>query len=112
MPGYQNYDAKLYNQQQHWNQLTDQDQLEQQLKLLTQDQHQHQHQHQLALSSGTSQFFLFDSKLYGARDLIFTDSAVSFIGLDDKITFLSFLRKFLAFLSFLPFFFTLLFYNF
>jgi hypothetical protein len=54
-------------------------------------------QQQQLFSSGAYKFYLFDSKLYGSRDLMFTDSAVAFIHLDDKITFLSFLRKFFFF---------------
>jgi melanoma-associated antigen p97 len=51
------------------------------------------HQQRQLFNSGAYRFYMFESKTYGARDLVFTDSAVSFIHLDDKTTFLSFLRK-------------------
>ena len=40
-----------------------------------------------------SRFYLFDSAFYGGRDLIFFDQTVAFKDLEDKVTYLSFLRK-------------------
>lgn len=45
------------------------------------------------LFGGASQFYLFDSKIYGANDLLFSDSSSNFARLDDKITYVSFLRN-------------------
>ena len=42
-------------------------------------------------------FSIFDSVSYGGRDLIFLDQTVSFKDLDDRLTYLSFLRKFKSF---------------
>lgn len=40
-----------------------------------------------------SRFYLFDSKSYNGRDLLFLDQTVAFQDLDDKITYLSFLPE-------------------
>ena len=53
-----------------------------------------QQQQSFVNSGGQFRFYMFDSKTYaGSRDLIFSDSAQSFVGLDDKTTFMSFLPE-------------------